>query len=237
MTKSQIHETALQKSLSSQETQFYTFVLIQYTWICLFSPIVFATPLVSFFMTYIAIYFTIIMYSRLSQRPISRTKTSMKIWNDFYKVIGYVGIIYNAYYLIVMFDLKPLQNLYKRYYGLEELNRDTYELWELRVIFWLENALLITKFVISLGIKMKSPWLKKRVTRENEMKKKVTSMMNGALVELVEDRMKVMKKHDDVDMPTDPRYNIDPQSENLRLFFKENKRKVQLNNVVVSKEF
>lgn len=235
MTKAQISETALKKSLSSQERQFYTFILIQFTWICLFSPIVWATPLLSYFLNYFAIWVTIVMYSKLSQRPISRTETSMKVWNDMYKVIGYVGIIYNAVYLIKIYDLKPLRSFYNQFQF--DHIKGGYDQWEIYVIFWLENVLLVVKFILSLGIKIKSPWLKKRLIRENEMKKTVNLLKDKALTELIDDKIDSLKGQPNVDIATNPRYFIDPQSEKLRLFFKDNKRVVKIEDIVVKKEF
>lgn len=239
MTRTQIHETAIQKSLSSQERQFNTFVLIQFTWICLFSPIVFTTPLLSYFLNYLAIYVTITMYSDLSQRPITRTETSMKVWNDMYKIIGYAGIIYNAVYLIKIYDLKPLRKIYETLNVKEtfEAGVNNYDEWKIYMIFWFQNILLIFKFIISLGIKTKTPWLKKRMRREKETIKKVGTLKDNALTMFVDEKISSMKANPNVDVSADPRYSIDPESENLRLFFKDNRTVVKFNDITVSKEF
>ena len=93
--KEKIIETSYMINLGSLEEDFYTSILIQYSFICFFSPFFFLAGTTSYIINVLVVVLTVLAYTKVTTRPISRKIQNIGIWNQLFNIVGYLGIVYN----------------------------------------------------------------------------------------------------------------------------------------------
>ena len=234
--RTNILTTTYQPDISSLETSFYQFLLIQFSWVVFFTPIFFEAGLLCYFLNIPVIYMIVVLYSRIARRSISKPRKNTQIWNNMYRIISYMGIIYNTIILLrkpeiigvsKVIDLSPYTN-----------NREELETF---IIFLIENALIMSKVILAMVIYRGSNWMKKRIMNQDFEKQRNEIDKNNILGVLYEQKVEEAKaklaihpNHFDKDYKIKQRklnnaklveqfdYRLlgDPEGQNLRFFFK-----------------
>ena len=90
--------------LGQLEETFHSSLIIQFSFICFFTPFLLSAGLLSYLINIIVILLTVRLYTSISQRPISRRTTNMGIWVTLYNLIGYLGLLYNTIMVVKLND-------------------------------------------------------------------------------------------------------------------------------------
>lgn len=153
--------------LGKLEESFYSSLLIQFTFICFFTPYLLIAGLVSYVFNICIIVLVMALYTKITRRPISRRVGNIEIWNQLYNMISYLGIIFNAIVIVTTGDQLGADVLERIVPG----NRSSF-----RTVFDAQNALLVVKFLLSIMIPKLPQWIgemqmRERLVRERERKK------------------------------------------------------------------
>lgn len=170
-------ETSYMIDLASLEVGFYSSLLSQFTFICFFSQFLVGAGLVSYLINLLIIYLTIRIYTRVSRRPISRKVSSIGIWNKLFDIVSYIGIVYNTIVTVrYTTNLEAFVDLIDK----EQSEIET-AIFQTELIYRVQFALLIFKFLYSIIVPALPDWIKTRVSRENLVKNRNSKDLSTAL--------------------------------------------------------
>lgn len=187
MDREKIIETSYMLDLGSLEENLYSSLLIQFTFICFFTPYLLYAGLISYVINLIVIVLTIQVYTNITRRPISRRLTNIGIWNNLYNVISYVGIVFNAF--AISFSWKDLNLVSEDFEAQLPGGRTVSDF-----VYDVQNMLLIAKFVLSIAIPNLPNSIKMKLNREKLVKERQRKKNSKALYRLAKEKMKLEKK-------------------------------------------
>lgn len=173
--------------LGSLEENLYSSLLIQFTFICFFTPYLLYAGLISYFINLLVIVLTIHVYTKITRRPISRRVTNIGIWNNLYNIISYVGIVFNAFAISFSWkdqDLIP-ESIEDQLPGGRTVSDFVYDV---------QNILLIAKFVLSMVIPTLPVSIKKKLIREKLVKERQNKKNSKILWNLAKEKMDLQEK-------------------------------------------
>ena len=173
--REKIVETSYMIDLGQLEETFHSSLIIQFSFICFFSPFLLSAGLLSYIINILVIIMTVRMYSNYSQRPISRRTTNMGIWVTLYNLIGYLGLLYNT---IMIVKLNDGITAFKRENWFKPNNRTfttrvNESRYDAEFIYRFFFSLSIFKLLLQFWITLLPTKIKKRILREKLIKNRV----------------------------------------------------------------
>ena len=159
VSKVKIEETKLMADINDIEREFYTALIIQFAFICLFSPHFIACGFLSYFINIGVITLTMSFYGYFAKRSQSRRISNIGIWNNLFNYISIAGIVYNC--VVILTPNTGFTGLIQ------------FEDRETTIIFLviLENCILGLKFFLNEIIPSEPNWVKQKKRSESKAKK------------------------------------------------------------------
>ena len=149
------------------EEEFHASLVIQFTFICFFSPFLASAGLISFLINLAVIVFTIKIYTQVSRRPIPRRVSDLGIWKDFYKVIGFLGVLFNSILIAKHNDgIRAITEFRFRNHP----KSSSVTTSDIEIIYRIQFILIIAKILLDLLIPGLPDWIVKKRVKEARTK-------------------------------------------------------------------
>lgn len=168
--------------LGSLEENLYSSLLIQFSFICFFTPYLLYAGLISFIINIIVIILTINLYTKVTRRTISRKVTNIGIWNNLYNIVSYLAVVFNAFAVSLSGEEQGL--LTGRLTFLLPKDRTASEF-----VYDIQNLLLIAKFILNIVIPTLPSWIEKKLTREKLIRERERKKNSNVLSRLSRERV------------------------------------------------
>ena len=201
------------------EEEFHASLVIQFTFICFFSPFLASAGLISFLINLAVIVFTIKIYTQVSRRPIPRRVSDLGIWKDFYKVIGFLGVLFNSILIAKHNDgIRAITEFRFR----NQPRSGSVTTSDIEIIYRIQFILIIAKIFLDLLIPGLPDWIVKKRVAEARTKDRA---FKDAKIAAAEKRTSKSKNNNK------KKENVNPME-----YFYENKSPVPAINKVLFEE-
>lgn len=218
MSKEKIIETSYMLNLESLEEGFYSSLLMQYSFICFFSPFLMSAGLISWIINILIIVLTMLIYTGSTTRPVSRRTKDIGIWNNIFNFVGYIGVLYNS---VVIVRYSQGASLFFDF-GTKES--------ETEMIYIVQGGILIFKFLLSISVQNLPKWINDSIVREKMEKQRAIELNSKVLNRLYKEAARKNKALNE-DGTIDQSFYDGQEAADLRYFFKNDNKIVNANKL------
>lgn len=198
-------------NLEILEEGFYSSLLMQYSFICFFSPFLMSAGLISWVINLFIIILTILIYTGSTTRPVSRRTKDIGIWNNIFNLVGYLGIVYNS---LVIVRYSQGASLFFDFGS---------NAAETEAIYIVQGGILILKFLMSISSQNLPKWIEDSIIREKMEKQRSIEMNSKVLNRLYREAARKNKALN-VNGKIDSSFYDGQEATDLKYFFKNDNK-------------
>ena len=162
----QIELTRRMTDLFAHNNNMYLSMVTQYGFIVIFGPFFPAASIICFITTLIIIYFVVRAFSSHVRRSSSQRVDSIGLWNKILNFLGYFGIFYNIFLIMIASD------------GLEQIDSEGEPEINYRrdysVVVFLFGFMILGRFILNDYVSKKTAWVKEVEKVEDYEKRRIS---------------------------------------------------------------